>query len=352
MAKKYCEPGMQNFGLFLRSLAILALFLLVAVWSGGGLRAQTDGAPDDAGLHSATPGACGEQPLSIARMQWPSSILLAYVHALILQNELGCSVQVVPGDLAASTSSMATTGQPAIVPELWVTRVAPIWNATLESGRVRPVGNTFSTSVLEGWYLPAHVATAEPDLNEAGQLLDYATRLAEEGERPIFISCPPDWACALINRNLLEAYGLQDLFELIEPANRFEMDRLIALSVSRRQPAVYYYWQPNSVLAQFDFKALDMGAFDKEKFSCLARISCRTPQISSFVPENVFIVVSDWVTQSAPLAVRYLQRARMPIDEMDRLLADQAEKGGSFEDAAARFVEERPEVWQPWLGGS
>jgi len=296
-------------------------------------------------------GSCGNRPITIARMQWPSSILLAYVHALILEQELGCSVQIVPGDLAASVSSMATTGQPAVAPEMWITRVAAIWNSMLETGQVRSLAPTFSGGAPEGWYLPQHVAMAEPGLNRAGQLKEYAQRLESEGVRPKFISCPADWACSVVNRNLLRAYGLERYFDVVEPGNRFEMDNLIAQSVSRSEPVVFYYWQPNSILAQFDFKALDMGPFDQEKFSCLARRACAAPETSSFVDESVFIVISDWVIEEAPMVMRYFQRATMPVAEMSQLLANQAVGGRSYEDVAARFVRERKEVWQAWVAG-
>ena len=44
-----------------------------------------------------------------------------------------------------------------------------------------------------------------------------------------------------------------------QPANRFELDTLIAEAVSRHEPILFYYWQPNSVLAQFAFKSLDLA---------------------------------------------------------------------------------------------
>jgi len=326
---------------------VLAVALLLLTFWGGSVRAQSSG--QEGGSIVQLTGPCGTQPLTIAAMQWPSSIVLAYIHAQILSDRLGCAVEVVPGDLASSISSMSTTGQPAIVPEMWVTRVAAIWNSTLEAGRVRSVAPTFAGGDFEGWYLPAHVVEAEPELNRADQLAAYGAKLNAAGIRPQFISCPADWACSVVNANLLKAYGLSEVFEIVEPGNRFEMDTLIAQAVSRAQPVVFYYWQPNSVLAQFDFKALDMGPYDAEKFTCLANRDCSNPETSSFVPETVFIAVSDRMSTEALAVMRYLQRATMPFDEMNRLLAEQAESGKSFEEVAAQFVRERETVWHKWV---
>lgn len=316
---------------------------------------------------------CGNRTISIARMQWPSSIILAYIHAGILANELGCRVEVITGDMAATASSMVSTGEPAIAPELWVTRISQIWNGALETGRIRIEGVTFSGGAKQGWFLPTQLAARLPDLARAADLKEALISLANpqnqvaeneqaevvqtEGTQGInnpqvkFISCPRDWACSVINKNLLIAYGLEELFELVEPANRFEMDTLIAQSVSRQEMIVFYYWQPNAVLAQFDFIALDMGGFEEDNFKCLAQRVCMEPKPSSFALESAFIVTTDWVLEDAPLVSQYLRRAVLPLTEMNRMLNWQGEGAFSFEELAARFIAEREEIWRPWVTG-
>ncbi len=315
--------------------------------------------------------ACGGLPISIVQMQWPSSVILAHIHGIILERQLGCEVQYVSGDMAAMASSMATTGEPAIAPELWISRIAPIWNSVLETGRIRTEAPSFSGAGFEGWFLPAHMRELVPQLKAASQIRDnLGLMIAKENgdeqsgssgqdeqddsagaDKVRFISCPKSWACSIINKNLLAAHGLSDLVELVEPANRFEMDTLIAQAVSLRLPIIFYYWQPNAVLAQFDFIALDMGEFNIENFKCLAQIDCSDAKPSSFGGERPYIVTSDWVSEDVPLVSRYLRRATMSIEEMNRVLNWQSEGEVDFEELAARFVAEREDVWHPWVEG-
>src|SRR5690606_36709830 len=125
---------------------------------------------------------------------------------------------------------------------------------------------------IEGWFIQRYLDMAFTDLVPTADL--PATSPAFNDGTPVrFVSCPPDWACALINRNLIRALGLEDMVEVVEPATRFEMDTLIAEAVSRDVAIVFYYWQPNAVLALFDFAALDMGAFDPEAAKCLAQLA-------------------------------------------------------------------------------
>ena len=294
---------------------------------------------------------CGTQPITVARMAWPSAELLAEIHARILREAFRCEVRVIPGDLAATGSSMGSTGQPAVAPEMWVTRIADVWNAGINAQMLRPATPTYAESQFEGWFLPDYVAASHPDLTAAAGLAAALPSL-NEGSRVRFISCPLDWACALINRNLLRAHGIEALVDLVEPANRFEMDTLIAEAVSRKEPVLFYYWQPNAVLAQFGFVPLDMGAYDQEAAKCLARAACPGPVASAFPSETVVVVLAEWIFTDAPPIAAYFGRTSLPLGEMNTLLAQLSEPGMSVEQIADRFVRERRDIWGNWVGSA
>ncbi|WP_172121571.1 MULTISPECIES: glycine betaine ABC transporter substrate-binding protein [unclassified Devosia] len=302
-----------------------------------------------ASAQAPAPSTCGSQPMTIARMSWPSAALLAEIHARVLRDAFGCQSQVLPGDMANVGSSMGSTGQPAIAPEMWVTRIAEVWNTGLEAQKLRAAGDTYGEEAFEGWFIPDYVAASRPELESAAGLAEALPALGGDG--PVkFISCPADWACALINRNLIRALGLEDLLEVVEPANRFEMDTLIASAVSAKEPFVFYYWQPNAVLAQFDFAGLDMGAYDEAAAQCLARLQCPEPKPSAFVPDVVVGALAEWVFTEAPQIAAYFSRASMPVSEMNTLLAQINEPGATVEAVADRFVAERGELWRDWVG--
>lgn len=313
---------------------VLALLMLV---SGGPALAQTED--------------CGDGPITIAGMQWPAAAILAHIHADLIAEQLGCPTDVVAGDLAATTSSMATTGQPAIAPELWIGRVAEVWNSALGTGEVRAAGQSYEGGSFEGWFVPQFVIADHPKLAKAADLNDYWQVFAAEGaDKAELISCPPDWACSVINKNLIRAFGLSDHFKVVEPSSRYEMDQLIGEAMSRKRPILFYYWQPNAVLAQFDFHELDLGAYDAEAMKCLAQRDCADPKPSAFATEPVVIGVASHVFSDAPRVAAYLQRASMPLSEMNALLAWQNAQAATPEDAAKHFVETRQAVWQGWLG--
>lgn len=346
------------------SLACLGLLLLTVAPASAQLTVldqaqdQIEGeetAPVEPGGESEQASPCGTQPLTIARMNWPSAALLAEIHAGLVRERLSCPTDIIPGDLAATASSMGSRGQPAIAPEMWVTRIADVWNGAVDAQMVRTAAPTFAETTLEGWFIPAYMVNQFEEQASAAGLAPYLTAqdpATQVDATPMrFISCPLDWACAVINKNLITAHGLTGLVEVIEPANRFEMDELIAEAVSRRENFVFYYWQPNAVLAQLDFRALDMGEYSEEAMACLAALDCADPQPSAFPSELVVAAIAEWVFTEAPTIAAYFQRASMPLNEMNALLAKINEPGATVEGVAAQFVAERRDLWGKWIAG-
>ena len=120
--------------------------------------------------------------------------------------------------------------------------------------------------------------------------------------------------------------------------------------MSRKEPMLFYYWQPNAVLAQFGFKPVDLGPFNKDNFLCLGRVACADPKPSGFAADPVIIALAQWVYLEAPEVAAYFQRAHMPFAEMNTLLQNLNEPGATVESVADAFVAARGEIWQPWVG--
>ncbi len=294
---------------------------------------------------------CGTRPMTIARMSWPSASLLAEIHSRLLTAFFQCNVSIVDGDLAATGSSMTLNGEPAVAPELWIARVPDIWNAAVTGQAVRQAGPSYDSDSFEGWFTPDFVKETWPDIATAEGLQAHAAQF-RPGGKARFISCPPDWACAVVNRNLLKALGLEALFDIVEPANRFDMDKLIAEAVSRKEPVLFYYWRPNAVLKQFSFVPVVLPAYDGEAFKCLARVVCPEPKPSGFAPDPVVIALAEHVYTDSPVVAAYFARARMPMDAMDALLLAMQAPGATVETVADQFVSTQQAVWSGWVGKS
>lgn len=336
----------------MRRQAITGLFLAAMTISA---QAQFSVLSDEGEANPITPlaeseilPACGTQPIAIAKMGWPSAAILSEIHAAILREAYDCEVQFVQGDLAATASSMGAAALPTVAPEMWVSRVAEVWNGAMDSQLVRSAAPTYDSQTFEGWYMPTLTAglfTGAPKALELAQMVP----LLSPSEKIPFISCPADWACAVINRNLIRALKLEALVDVVEPANRFEMDKTIAEAVNKRQPFLFYYWEPNPVLAQLEFTSVEMGPYDEAATKCLASLSCAEPQPSAFAPETVVVAVSEKLVANAPLIAGYFQRATLPLKEMNEMLAELSLSGATEEAVAQQFVARNSELWRAWV---
>lgn len=294
---------------------------------------------------------CASDDFTIAEMGWPSAAILAHIHAKVIVARFDCPVRVVAGDPEATLSSMTTTRQPAMAPEIWASRHADLWNGALRAQSVRAAGATFGSGPLEAWFVPRYVIGDHPGLTAADQLADYWEVFAGEGEEKAeIISCPPEWACAMTTPKMVDAYGLGERFEVFEPFDRFTLDRTISERVAQRQPVLAYYWQPNALISRLDLVPLEMGPFDLGNAQCMALADCVPFGGSSYAPDTVVIAAAEWVFTDAPEIAAYLSRAQMPLEEMNRLLAWQAEHEATPDEVATHFIVTNPQMWQGWTG--
>ncbi|SDG14097.1 glycine betaine ABC transporter substrate-binding protein [Pelagibacterium luteolum] len=294
---------------------------------------------------------CGTNEFTIAEMGWPSAAILANIHATLLRAEFECTVRLVPGEPETTLSSIATTRQPAVAPELWVSRQAEVWNGAMRASSARAAAPTFSGGALEAWFVPRYVIENNPGLTSSEDVADHWQVFAPPGtERAELMSCPTEWACAIINQNMAAGLGLTEHFDVVEPLDRFDMDARLSESFARRDPFITYYWQPNALIHRLDLVPLDMGGFDPGSAQCMAIRDCVPFEGSGFAPDSVVIAVAEWVFTDAPDVADYFARASMPLEEMNRLLAWQAEEDASPEAVAQHFLITGQDIWRPWVG--
>ena len=62
--------------------------------------------------------ACGN--VSITEMNWASSQIITEVSKFLLEQGYGCKVKKVPSATTTAVASLAETGKPDIVTELWL----------------------------------------------------------------------------------------------------------------------------------------------------------------------------------------------------------------------------------------
>jgi glycine betaine/proline transport system substrate-binding protein len=143
--------------------------------------------------------SCGK--VSITEMDWASSAVVTAVANFLMTQGYGCDVQVVPSSTVPALTSLAETGEPDILTEVWANST-PAYEGLLAEGKLVELTNVLSDGGVEAWWIPAYLAESNPELTTWDGIM--ANPAAVGGK---FHDCPSGWACDIINNNNLKAAG-------------------------------------------------------------------------------------------------------------------------------------------------
>jgi glycine betaine/proline transport system substrate-binding protein len=92
------------------------------------------------GATSAT-ASCGK--VSITEMDWASSAVVTAVANFLMTQGYGCDVQVVPSSTVPALTSLAETGEPDILTEVWANST-PSYEPLLAEGKLVELTNVLA----------------------------------------------------------------------------------------------------------------------------------------------------------------------------------------------------------------
>lgn len=295
---------------------------------------------------------CGtDKTIEIAEMGWPSAAALARIHATILEKGYGCTVELVTGDTVPTLASMSAKGVPTLAPELWPNASKEVWEKALASNEVVNLGPAIAEGLIQGWFIPTYVAKANPDLKSVEDLPAHAALFKdpEDPSKGRFVSCPPGWACEVMDANFFKAYGLSDTFNLFSPGSGGALDATITRAFIREEPIVFYYWGPTAMMGRFDMTRLDMAPFDADKFACIGDVNCTNPEKTDFIVPDAVKAAAAWLPKEAPDVVAYLDKAELTNAEIGRMLLWGDENKADAQATAEHFLSSEEALWTAWV---
>lgn len=295
-----------------------------------------------AGLATPAAADCGE--VTITEMDWASSAVVTEVSKFLLEQGLGCSVTTVPSSTVPSVTSVAETGQPDIVTELWINSAA-IYPKLKEEGKVVPLANVLSDGGAEGWWVPTYLAEKHPELTTIEGVLANPELV---GGR--FHNCPDGWGCRITNDNLIRAVDMEDSgMEVFNHGSGETLATSIAAAFEDEAPWFGYYWAPTSVLGRFPMTEVKIGDYNKEAHECNVAPNCPDPKASDYPAAPVLTIATTDFESREPAAAELMSNVAFTNDMMSSLLAWQEENNASPEEVAVHFLTTNSDIWSTWL---
>lgn len=285
---------------------------------------------------------CGE--VSITEMDWASSAVVTAVASFLMEQGYGCTVNKVPSSTVPALTSVAETGEPDIVTETWVNST-PVYEELVAAGKIVELTEVLSDGGVEGWWIPAYLAEAHPELKTLEGIMANPELV---GGR--FHDCPSGWACDIINNNNYKASGMEAAgLERFQHGSGETLATAIAAAYADKAPWFGYYWAPTSVLGKYPMVQVETAAYDADAHSCNGDAECANPKLSAYPTAKVATAVSGTFAKENPEIVELMSNVSFTNAQMGEVLAWQDDNNASFEEAAVYFLQNYKDVWGGWL---
>lgn len=285
---------------------------------------------------------CGE--VSITEMDWASSAVVTAVAKFLLENGYGCTVAAVPSSTTPAMASIAETGEPDILTELW-TNSSPVYEELRADGKLVELANVLADGGVEAWWIPAYLAEEHPELTTVEGILANPELV---GGR--FHDCPSGWACDVVNNNNLKALNMtENGIERFQHGSGETLATAIAAAYAAKEPWFGYYWAPTSVLGKYPMVQVETAPFDQDAHTCNGDPECANPVLSAYPTAKVVTAVAPSLLEREPDVVEFLKKMSFSNDQMGTVLAWQNDNGASYDEAAVYFLTNYQDTWSEWL---
>jgi glycine betaine/proline transport system substrate-binding protein len=291
---------------------------------------------------SAANADCGT--VSITEMNWASSQIITEVSKFLMEQGYGCTVEKVPSATTTSVASLAENGEPDIVTELWLNSTGDVYAKLEADGKVDRLAEVFNPGGVEGWWIPAYLAEAHPELTTIEGIMANPELV---GGR--FNNCPDGWGCRIVNDNIISALGLRDTMEIFDHGSGETLGTSIASAYEDETPWFGYYWAPTAVLGKYPMVQVTIGNVDLDVHATNSNAENANPGVSDFPPAPVLTVATADLTEREPEVAALMGNVSFDISILNGVLAWQDNNGASAEEAAVYFITNNSDVWSGWV---
>ncbi|MGR3779963.1 MAG: glycine betaine ABC transporter substrate-binding protein [Albimonas sp.] len=293
---------------------------------------------------AASAADCGE--VVMTEMNWKSSQVVTAVAEFVLEQGYGCDVKMVASSTVPALASVAETGEPDIVTELWING-APSYAKMQAEGKITTLTDVLSDGGVEGWWIPQYVVDEHP---EAATLEGILANPELVGNR--FHQCPEGWGCQRANASKGEAAGLEEAgIEIFQHGSGETLAASIASAFENKEPLFGYYWGPTAILGKYPMHKISLGEYNEEIHMCDTDPECPTrgQGLSEYPVGPVKTVVTTDFADKHPQAAAFMSNLSFTNDQMNGLLAWMDENEATAEEAAVHFLTTEKDLWMSWI---
>jgi glycine betaine/proline transport system substrate-binding protein len=313
---------------------------------------EAPGTTAGGGEPSATTAGGGEAPaegegITLAVNPWTGSAVNANVAKIVLESELGTTVELVEIDENATWPGMASGDIDAVL-EVWPSGHAEDYSTYVEGEKsVVDLGLLGPTAKI-GWYVPSFVVDEHPELATWEGFKDpelaklFAT--AETGDKGQFLMGDPSYVS--YDEQIIQ--NLELPLQFVVAGSEAAEITAIQQAVDDQKPLLFYFWQPHWLQSRVDLTEIKLPDVTD---ACLAAAESNDGTYDcDYPPDELYKAANAGLEEKNAAAYAFLEKFQLTIDQQNEIAALVDSDGMEAAAAAQQWVDENPDAVQGWVG--
>lgn len=298
--------------------------------------------------------------LIFAGLNWTSAAVQNELARAILENGYGYETDQVEGSTIPLMQALVR-GDLNVNMEIWLPNQQAAWDKAVGEGTIQSLGKGYvGTAWQSAFIIPKYTAEANPGLrtvedlkkDEYWPLFQHPTTGSKAG----IVTCIPGWECEVRNEQQFYGYGLDELYEIINPGSFEALNAEIQSAFENQEDLLFYYWGPTALLSRIEVEYGGIYVLEEPPSTpeCEADLkenresgdASDVTEACAYKAADVLIAVHSKLVDTAPDAVAFLEGYSLSTEGMDAMLAYAADS--TPEDAAAWWLQTSDE-WKDWV---
>lgn len=325
---------------FLAMLAVLAVLAVACsdvsndggAGQSGGATGGTSEVPDNSGT-----------TINLAINPWTGSEANVAVAQVLLQDQLGYTVKTTKIDEYAQFPALAN-GQLSATLEVWPSGHAKDYKKYIDANNGVVDGGQLGVIGQIGWWIPTYMLTDYPELATWEGLKTNAAlfKTAESGDAGQILDGAPSFVT--FDQQIADNLGL-NLKVVYAGSEAAELSALDA-AYQKQNPILMYFWTPHWAQSKYDLTMVELPQVTP---ACAAAAAGDTSKYACAYPEDDLYKAFNANLQSdAPAAFAFLSAMSYTNEDQNSIALD-INNGMSPEEAAQKWIDANPDIWQPWV---
>jgi glycine betaine/proline transport system substrate-binding protein len=284
--------------------------------------------------------------VTIAVNPWTGSAANANVAKVLLEQELGYTVELVELDEFAQFPSLASGDLDATL-EVWpsghaedyATYIDAPEGGVVDGGELGVVGNI-------GWFIPTYLLADHPELatweglNQDASL--FAT--AETGDKGQMLDGDPSFVS--YDKEIAENLGLN--YDVVVAGSEAALLSELKQAYGKKEPILLYWYTPHWANQVYDMTEVELPAVT-EACTDAATNNDGDGYACDYAADVLYKAFNGDLATKAPAAFGFLSAMSYTNSDQEAIAFSIDQDGMTPEEAAQQWVDDNPDVWQPWV---